>query len=98
MAIVTTNYLEAVKDVLRTLEGPFSAQPLTGVVTHNPNTNRVLYYIVGQDKNGEDVLKKPAIVQLTDEGKIVIEKNNTDLDIRKELMALGVPAEDIVRK
>ena len=93
---VTTKYIEAVKDVLRTLEGPFSAQPLTGVVAHNPNTNRVLYYIVGQDKNGEDVLKKPAIVQITDEGKIVIEKNNTDLDIGKELIWLGVPGEDIV--
>jgi len=98
MAIVTTNYIEAVKDVLRTLEGPFSAQPLTGVVAHNPTTNRVLYYIVGQDKNGEDVLKKPIIVQITDEGKIMIEKNNTDLDIRKELIALGVPEEDIVRR
>jgi hypothetical protein len=41
------------------------------------------------------VLKKPAIVQISDEGKIIIEKNNTDLDIRKELITLGVPEEDI---
>jgi hypothetical protein len=60
--MLLAKYIETVKDVLRTLEGPFSAQPLTGVVAHNPHTNRVLYYIVGQDKNGEDVLKKPAIV------------------------------------
>lgn len=97
-AIIKTNYIKAVRDVLGTLESPFSAQPLTGVVAYNPNTDRVFYYIVGQDKNGEDVLKKPAIVQLTGEGKIVIEKNNTDLDIKEELMALGVPEEDIVRK
>ncbi len=34
--MLLTNYIEAVKDVLRTLEGPLSAQPLTGVVAHNP--------------------------------------------------------------
>lgn len=95
---VKTEYLDIVKNSLRTLKGPFRAQALFGNVIYNPRTNRVSLFVVGEDRNGEDVLDKPIIITFNNEGKISIEKNNTDLDIRKELVKRGVPEEDIIQK
>ena len=95
--IVKTDYTDAVKNILRTVEGPLSVQPLFNVVIHNPKTNRVSLLTVGED-NGEDVFEKPIIIAFTEAGKICIEKNNTDLNVKGELLKQGVPEEDIVRK
>lgn len=96
--IVQTKYVDTVRDVLRVLEGPLGAQPITGSIVYNERTNRVNLFTVGQDLDGEDFYEKPIVIALTDEGKISIEKNDTDLDIKKELMKRGVPEEDIVKK
>ncbi|HEX8531993.1 MAG TPA: element excision factor XisI family protein [Cytophagales bacterium] len=95
--IVKTDYTDAVKNVLRTVEGPLSVQPLFNVVIHNPKTNRVSLLTVGED-DGEDIFEKPIIIGFTETGKICIEKNHTDLDLEGELLKKGVPGEDIVRK
>jgi len=96
--IVQTKYVDTVKEVLSVLEGPFGAQPIMGSIVYNERTNRVNLFTVGQDLDGEDFYEKPIVIALTDEGKISIEKNDTDLDIRKELVKRGVSEEDIIQK
>lgn len=96
--IVQTKYVDTVKDVLSVLEGPFEAQPITGSIVYNERTNRINLFTVGQDLNGEDFYEKPIVIALTDKGRISIEKNDTDLDIKKELVKRGVLEEDIIQK
>jgi hypothetical protein len=93
-----TTYIDTVKDVLNVLEGPLGAQPITGSIVYDEKTNRINLFTVGQDLDGEDFYEKPIVIALTDEGKIGIEKNDTDLDLKKELVKRGVPEEDIIQK
>lgn len=96
--IVQTKYVDTVKDVLSVLEGLLGLQPITGSIVYNERTNRVNLLTVGQELDGGDFYEKPIVIALTNEGKISIEKNDTDFDIRKELVKRGVPEEDIIQK
>jgi hypothetical protein len=98
MEVITQEKLGIIKDILRVMEGPFRAQPLVGNVIHVPKKNRIFLMVSGEDKNGDTVAEKPVIITFTSEGKIRIEKNDTDLDVRTELMKRGVSEEDIVRQ
>jgi hypothetical protein len=93
--IVKTDYKEAVLDVLKPLEGPLSVQPIVNVVVNNPQAGRIIMYAVGQDGD-EEVYEKPVIISFTEDGKIRIEKNYTDVDLREKLLQKGVPYSDIL--
>lgn len=94
--LIKTDYYTLVQDVLKEVEGPLSVQPLKNVIIAVPDKQRVSVLCVGED-DGEDVFEKPIVVSIVD-GKIRIDRNSTDLNIRKKLIGLGVPDEDIIRK
>ena len=97
MEVIAQNQVDMIRDILRVMEGPFRAQPLVGNIIHNQRKNRISLIVVGEDKNGDTILEKPIVITFTNEGKICIEQNNTDLDVKRELMKRGVPEENIIR-
>jgi|GEM_PF-1542505 len=92
---VKPEYRNAVREALKLLDGKLSAQNIECVVIYNEPNRRFSLFMVGE-MNGQDVMSKPILVNLLDDDKIEIVKNNTDLDLRKELVNRGVLDEDII--
>jgi len=88
------DYQTAIMESMKLLEGPMTDQNVRCVVMPVKDNTRFNLFMFG-DIDGEDVLAKPIIVSLKD-GRIKIEKNNTDLDLRAELLKRGVVEEDIL--
>ena len=92
--ITKTDYKEAVIKTLKQFEGKLSVQDLYNVVLSMEQTNRVIIMCVGEDE-GEDIYEKPIVISWNSD-KVKIDKNNTDIDLRKELVKNGVPESDIL--
>jgi hypothetical protein len=92
---VKVDYTEAVKDVLKPLEGPLTFQDIENILVASVAKGRFMLLALGTDE-GKEVLETVVSIRLTPEGKVKIEKNYTDVDLREKLLQKGVPYSDIL--
>ena len=93
---VKVNYADVVKDILLKEEGSYAVQDLINRVNFDDERKQYLLLTVGTDDD-EDVFEVLIAIKITAEGKVKIERNMDDLDLKEELLERGVLYSDIIQ-
>lgn len=90
------DYKEVIRAILKALEGPLTYQDVENVVVPSPSHQCLFLLAIGFDE-GEEVLEIVIAVSITEDNKVKIEKNHSDIDLTRALLERGVPYADIIQ-
>jgi hypothetical protein len=84
-----------IKDILLDNAGGYE-EPLTDVPVFDDEHKRYMLVTTGTEDNGKSVYEILCAVSIDQDGKIVVEYNRSDIDLKDMFLSEGIPSTEIV--